>query len=364
MQKTVIKMTMNGIMLFFLLLLISCNVQVEEETVTTEIGQAVDTTDRTNNFYDNEKVYDLAVHPLIVDGEVANPGPVDLSVLPLHSVIVKETLLSDDGDTFVGAYRYDGYSLFDILNERILQKANVEEFNPIIDLYVEIENEAGEKACLSWGEIYYPNHLHEIIIATKVMRIVPSKTKDLWPLPENSKLVVATDLITERNISSPVKITVYSYPRSFETVKGLKPLYSPDLKIHVDDVIVETLDRNPPDFRVQEYHTIFYGRGRGIHSTQPFSGVMLKDVLGRHVSSDRENLMNGIFLVVARDGYRSVFTFSEVMNRNDQSEVLLICHPEVTDDGIFRLFPAGDFFSDRAVKGITDIYYFGQHQQE
>ena len=362
MQKTVIKTFLNSAMLFFLLLLNSCTVQVEEEIVTNDIKQAVDSTDRTNNFYDNELVYDLVVSPLRVEGEVANPGAVDFAGLPLHSVIVKETLLSEEGDSFVGAYRYDGYSLFDILNERILRKANAEEFNPIIDLYVEVENEAGEKACLSWGEIYYPNHLHEILIATRVMRIVPSKTKDLWTLPERSKLVVGTDLITERNISSPVRISVYSYPRSFETVKGLKPLYSPDLKIYVDDVTVATLDENPSDLKVMDYQTIFYGRGRGIHSTQPFSGVMLKEILGRHVPFTRESLMNGIFLVVAKDGYRSVFTFSEVMNRNDQSEVLLICHPEVTDNGIFRLFPAGDFFSDRAVKGITDIYYFGQHK--
>jgi len=33
------------------------------------------------------------------------------------------------------------------------------------------------------------------------MRIVPSKTKELWQLPETSKLVVANDLLTERNIS-------------------------------------------------------------------------------------------------------------------------------------------------------------------
>ena len=123
----------------------------------------------TNNFYDNVETYALPVKDLYIEGEVANPGKVDFSVLPVHSVIVKETLLdSAGGDRFAGAYRYDGYSLFDILNNSILKKANSAEFRPIIDLYVEIENGSGEKVVFSWGEIYYPNNLHKILIASGV----------------------------------------------------------------------------------------------------------------------------------------------------------------------------------------------------
>jgi len=107
----------------------------------------------TNNFYDNTETFPLPVKYLIIEGEIANPGKVDFSELLAHSVIVKETLLdSASGDSFVGAYRYDGYSLFDILDKRILKKANSAEFNPIIDLYVEIENAGGQKVVFSWGE--------------------------------------------------------------------------------------------------------------------------------------------------------------------------------------------------------------------
>ncbi len=171
-----------------------------------------DSLDATNDFYDNAECYDLNLHPVYVGGEIVESGNVDFSKLPLRSVIVKEALLTDSGNKFTGAYRYDGYSLFDILNNKTVDKANAKEFEPIIDLYVEIENEAGDKAMVSWGEIYYPNHLHDILIAKRVTRIVPSKTKDLWSLPTESKLVVAADLLTERNISAPVKITVKSYP--------------------------------------------------------------------------------------------------------------------------------------------------------
>jgi hypothetical protein len=357
-MKKLIFITIIGMMIT------SCNVKNSNTITENNYLRSViaDTVDATNDFYDNAETYNLQVQQVSVDGEIENPGIVDFSKLPIRSIIVKETLLSPNGDQFVGAYRYDGYALYDILNHIKLNKKNKDEFNPIIDLYVQIENDKGEKVNISWGEIFYPNHLQEIMIATRVMRIVPSKTNDLWPLPVQSKLVVASDLITERNISNPVKITVKSYPKSFETVKGLKPLYSPSIDIYKENELLTTLTENPEDLQIEEFHTIFYGRGRGIHSTQPFTGVMLKEVMSEYVECNQKNIREGIFLVVAKDGYRGVFTYSEIMNRNDQSEVLLICRPETKDNGIFRLFPACDFFSDRAIKGINAIYFSANEQ--
>jgi len=324
---------------------------------SSQVNTPPDTTDRTNDFYDDAETYNLPLSKLSVIGEIENPSEIDFSTLPLRTVIVKEALLDGKGNKFIGAYRYDGYSLYDILNLIKLKKVNEKEFRPIIDLYVTIENNKGEKVILSWGEIYYPYHLHEIIIAKQVTRIVPSKTKDLWPLPTESKLIVCTDLITERNISMPSKITVKSYNKSFKTVKGLKPLYSPKIDLYSDNKLVNTLTGISDTFKSEVYSTIFYGRGRGIHSTTPFTGVMLKNILSPYAELSQKSIRTGTFLVVAKDGYRSVYSFSELMNRNDQAEILLICKPELKDDGIFKIFPACDFFSDRAVKGITSIYF-------
>ena len=316
-----------------------------------------DKKDLNNNFYDNEETFALPVQGLEIAGEVENPGPVDFSKMAKHSVIVKETRLKDDGtDTFTGAYRYDGYSLFDILNERILNKRNAAEFRPIIDLYVEIENAKGEKVVLSWGEIYYPNCLHNVIIASDVMRIVPSRSKDQWPLPSECKLVVAGDLVSERNIAAPVKITVKSWPGSFKVNQDLTPLTSPQITQYTEGKATGTMTSLPEGMQVETLHTIFYGRGRGIHKTEPFSGVYLKSILEKKNTFDREHLKKGLVAIVGADGYRSVFSFSEIMNRNDQAEILLVPVADVNDGGKFRIFPACDFFSDRAVKAVEGIY--------
>jgi hypothetical protein len=337
--------------------LIACNQVSPDNQKNQTSSQFIDSTDMTNNFYDNTETYDLPLVDLTIEGEIANPGKVDFSSLTKHSVIVKETLLdSAGGDRFTGAFRYDGYSLFDILDKRIIKKANAEEFNPIIDLYVEIENDKGEKVVFSWGEIYYPNDLHKILIASSVSRIVPSKTKELWALPVSSKIVAGSDLITERNISNPFRITVRSYPKSFPTVKGLSPLYSEKVLLFEGKDKAGELNSVPPSMNKETFNTIFYGKGKGIHSTMPFIGFMLKDVLKSYYPSNRENLRSGIVCIVARDGYRSALSYSEIFNRNDQQEFLLVETEEGEDGGLFRMFAAGDFFSDRAVKSVTEVH--------
>ncbi len=319
--------------------------------------QFIDSTDMTNNFYDNTETYQLPLKELTVEGEITNPGKVDFSVLQKHSVIVKETLLDSAGkDRFIGAYRYNGYSLFDILDKRILQKANSEEFKPIIDTYVEIENGKGEKVVFSWGEIYYPNNLHRILIADGVSRIVPSKTKDMWELPSESKIVAGNDLITERNIYSPVKITVRSFPKSFKVLNGLSPMFSGQIRLFDQGTSIGVLDGHTPKFDKITYNTVFYGRGKGIHSTEPFTGSMLKDVFALTYPVSRKNLQKGIMCISAEDGYRSAFSYSEIFNRNDQQEFLLIEIEPGEDGGLFRVFPAGDFFSDRAIKSVSEIH--------
>jgi hypothetical protein len=346
-------------LLLFLLSLISCTNQPTQLVGNEKkpLSQSIDTSDMTNNFYDNAEVYQLPVKELLIDGEIANPGKVDFTNLPVRSVIVKETLLDRvGGDRFIGAYRYDGYSLFDILDNTILKKANINEFKPIIDLYVVIENEKGEKVVFSWGEIYYPNDLHKILIASSVSRIVPSKTKELWPLPVESKIVVASDLVTERNISSPAKITVKSYPHSFIVQQGMSPIYSSRIDIFGSSKKSDQIETLPANLTEVTFNTVFYGRGKGIHSTTPFNGILLKELLLKYYPVTRENLKSGMICIAGIDGYRSAVSYSELFNRNDQQEFLLIKTKDNADGGHFRIFAASDFFSDRAIKSVSEIH--------
>ncbi len=314
---------------------------------------------QTNDFYDDAPLFDLQTGVLTVSGEIENAYTVDFKQLPLRQVIVKEASYTETDGNFIGAYLYEGFSLYDILNQAVLKKKNAEVFPPIIDLYIEIENQAGEKTVVSWGEIYYPVNRHQILIATKVRRIVPSKTKDLWPLPTVSKLVVSTDLITERNIDSPSKITVKSANIEYP-IKRDENMYSENYKVRGLDKPNASMRRTSPEAEVKKqkditYRTIFYGRGMGIHSTTPFTGNLFKEVFADQFPVTKESIKTGLIVTAGIDGYRGVFTLSEIFNRNDQAELLIVPQKNVKGTGAYQLFPAMDFFSDRAIKSLMEI---------
>ncbi|NTW23217.1 MAG: hypothetical protein HGA37_00845 [Lentimicrobium sp.] len=312
---------------------------------------------QTNDFYDDAPQNDLKMSTLTLAGEIANPGIVDFSLLPVRQLVVKETAFNGENGKFEGAYQYEGYSLYDILDKVVLKKKNETEFPPIIDLYVEIENADGEKIVLSWGEIYYPIHRHEILIAAKVRRIVPSKTKDLWPLPADSKLIVASDLYTERNISNPVKITVKSSTLSFKIDRDIPDMYAPELKFYTGSRHLTTLADGMLKGNMVSYGSVFYGRGRGIHGTTPFNGVMFKNFAAEYYKMSPEALKTGLFIVSAPDGYRAVFTYSEIFNRNDQAEVLIVPYNNKKNEGAYLLYPAADFFSDRSIRCWNEVKF-------
>lgn len=312
----------------------------------------------TNNFYDKSETYPLPVKELYVDGEIANPGKVDFSVLRKRSLIVKEALPDRNGAIrFSGAFRYDGYSLFDILETRIIKKVNESEFGSVIDLFTEIENDEGDRALFSWGDIYYPNNLHRIIIASDVTRIVPSKTKELWELPDKSRIVAASDLITMRNISNPVKITVKSFPVSYRMNRGMSPMNSPLIKLFHDGKKLGEIESVHDSITDKTIESIFYGRGRGIHSTTPFTGPLLKEVLTAYYPPEKYDLQRGVLCFAGLDGYRCAVSYSELFNRNDQQEFLIIRMKEGEYGGAWRIFAACDFFSDRAVKSLYEIHF-------
>ena len=66
----------------------------------------------------------------------------------------------------------------------------------------------------------------------------------------------------------------------------------------------------------------------------------LKDLLLKDYPVNRDNLKSGIVCIVGKDGYRSVVSYSELFNRNDQQEFMLIKTRPEEDGGLFRIFAA------------------------
>jgi len=313
-----------------------------------------DTDRESNDFYSRSPMRELDTAPLIVDGEVENPGPVNLKGLALHSVTVRQARWHQRGREFVGAYRFEGVSLFDILRNKAVRKRD-DSFPPPVDLFLEILDGKGKRVFVSWGEVFYSRVPHRILVATRVSPIVPSKIRSVPPLPKNSLLVCADDLYAIRSLDSPRRITVRSVTVKIPIHKGMAYVSSERIKIAMHGKQIAELSDSEAFPGKRLMRSVFFGRGRGFHGFHNYSGWDLGAVLKRSINITPEFLARGYLVVTSVDGYRAVFGASEVFNRNDGNAFILLEGGLCENKGPWALYPGPDFFSDRAVAGINAI---------
>jgi hypothetical protein len=322
----------------------------------------------SNNYYAQEEATELK-GPLrmVVTGEVPNEQTVKLKRIPYRSVAVREARLSGDTVAFEGLFRYDGYALCDILSSIKVDKLSKDDFYPPGDLYVEVRNDDGEVAVFSWGEIFYAANMYNIIIAKYVTRVAPGKTGELWKLPTTTKLVVGSDRLSERNISAPTSITIRSLQGNYILNQGMtEPSHA--LIFEQADGSSVALDARTPEFAQQmasipsqTYTNVLYGHGMGFKGYGGYSGWWLSEVMAPHYEISAKDLRTGMLSVEGLDGYRAAVSFSEVMNRNDQAEMILMYAGDETGEGGregFSTYAGNDMFVDRAIKSLSKIRLF------
>lgn len=368
----------------------------------------------SNNFFNQEASTTLpGAKYITLTGEVEKDVTLKLSKMPLRSVTVRETRLtgnsfkgtvisqgaftgswcdsiggyipktaptkenpvqiapdgapsiSKEGLDFFGTYRYDGYALCDILSALRVDKLSKEEFWPPVDLYIEVSNEAGDRAVFSWGELFYSADMYSIMIAKRVTRVHTGKTGELWALPSQMQLVVKSDLYCERNIPNPTKITVRSLKGTYIVNRDSTVFVGQPDRVEVsvtengNTSLLGIITKTDPSIPIFSYPEIYYGHGMGYKGEKVFRGQMIRDILAPYFSrTDAQSLRSGIVSVAAIDGYRASFSLSELINRNDASEPLLM-HSfgkgEESGRETFSLFATCDAFADRSIKGLTEI---------
>jgi hypothetical protein len=303
-----------------------------------------------NSLFENAESKSYAVKSIMVQGEVQNPGPVSLDSLPLRSSAIKEMGMENGKQVFKGAFFVTGYSLYDILDGKKFKKDPENKFSPPVDMYVIVENEKGEKAVFSWGEIYYRNSF-DILIAKSIWAINPARVKTKWALPEEPRLMCGSDLLNIRFLSNPTKITVKSFHGNLPSEKP-KDIYSAEFKIVTGTGSV-AIGEIGSSAEIRTLSNISYGHGMGFKDVLNLTGFRLKDLIKPRLSLG--DVRDTIAVVSAKDGYRVVLSASEILNRNDNQDFILVDRKGSADDGRYLLFEAGDFFADRDVRAVEKI---------
>jgi hypothetical protein len=312
---------------------------------------AQDSSQGYNSLFDVSEARIFTPGKILVQGEVQDPGTVDLSQLPIHSAPVKELALENGKQSFKGAFFVRGYALCDILNSKKAKKAPESAFSPLVDMYAVVENNKGEKAVFSWGEIFYRNSFN-ILITRSVQAINPARAKTTWSLPEDPRLICADDLLNARFVSNPTRITVKSYHGRIASEKP-KDIGSPEIRIVTKAGSSVIRDMNA-SIEKRRYDSVLYGHGMGFKEVLGFTGYLLKNLIAANAQITPLDLREGITIVSAKDGYRSVFSLSEIMNRNDNQDFLLNDLKDAANGGRYTLI-VPDFFADRNVKSVERI---------
>jgi len=311
-----------------------------------------------NDSYDNERAVKLDGKMPYVSGEIKNPGQANIDELELRTVVVKEYFPAkiNEQPEFRGAFQYTGYSLSDIVKDYVVSKYNKSEFGLNTDIFVVVENDEGDKAVFSYGELYLTQDNHDIILATHVQPIFPTASDDKWPLPEKIRLVASNDYITVRNIEKPSRIIIRSFPESFPGTKGISPLFSPEIEINGPGGKKAIIDNSATVEDLKICHNlVFFGMHKGLKGPRNYTGRPLSDLLREKFYFPNGDLARGVIAIGAKDAYRVVFSLSEILNRTDMAEVMLLDEPG-NDDGRFIVHPGADFFADRHLKGAGLAY--------
>ncbi len=314
-----------------------------------------------NSLYHQTALVSLATGPLQVAGEIKNGGNVDLTRFYKHEIVVKESVYhSDSGIQFRGAFRYMGYSLFDLLHPYEVQKKNAEMFRPQIDLYIVIENAAGDSVVFSWSEIFHTGIPHQVLLATEAGPIVPHKKEVSYDPGKVWKVVAATDLFAFRELINPVRITIRSFDRKdYPIDRDKAPLYSGKIDVFVKDSLYGQILPVYDTTLYVRYYSTFYGMGMGYHPARFFEGPLLKAMLPSAPGAYQTQWnRKGLVCFAALDGYRTIYSYSELFNRADQVFPILSVAEKQNDGGFYRIFHPADFYADRSVKALSEIYFF------
>ncbi len=314
-----------------------------------------------NSYYHKTPETSMQISELWVGGEVENSGQVDLNDFYKREVFYKEALPNDSGTVnFVGAYRFSGYSLFDLLDGFILDKMNKAEFRPAMDVYVVIENDLGETVTFSWAEIFYTHLPHQIIIATESAPIEPHKIEVDYPVTEKWTVIAANDLFSYRVLENPVKITVKSFDKkNYPIDRSLRNSISPKVKLVLDNQLLMTIDTNYKAPQTESYSSLFYGMGMGYHPIPVFEGMTLYPLIASEVQTDVKRWMkDGLVCFVGNDGYRVIYSYAELFNRVDQVKPILSKITNNPDNGYFRVYHPDSFYADMSAKNLMEIYFF------
>jgi len=263
---------------------------------------------------------------------------------------------------FMGTYRYSGIPVLHILEGVAVKKPDNAAFDRPLDMIVTFENAAGERVHFSYGELTMTADANPVILAFDRKELVPSKPKKDEPYKWNAhrenikglRLVCPAEPDTARYLDD-----VRSVHLNDVTVdNSLLPAMKKGEKCAASSLTVIAGGKAKPVRLVGVERAavkgwVRTGHGQGYKGISDAEGYNLASLLAKNFPGCGPK---NFFLFVACDGYRSIFSGTEVFKTLDGRGMMLV---EKLDGkkpaGGYTLGPVNDYYVDRDIWGLSHI---------
>jgi hypothetical protein len=296
---------------------------------------------------------------LTIGGEVAMErrfDAADLSELPATNLRTRE--LTRDGD-YLGAYAYTGVSLRHLL-QTVEPRKQSAGFQRPLDMLVTATDAGGRRAHFSYGEIAMADDANPILLAYRREPVVPIKSAEsytgnkLTQALEGLRLVCPGDLNVDRYLDQVVTLRLTTPEVSLEGLPASRKGHRCS-----SDSILRCTEQGcmPAELEGLEQRTVRdwvrVGHGRGFKGISSASGDSLVSFLEHNFP---DHCLSRFYLFIACDGYRSLFSGTEIFETAKGRRSLIITELDgKPPHGGLTLGPVGDYFVDRDVWGLSHV---------
>jgi hypothetical protein len=336
---------------------------------------------------------DASSHAVYFKGAVAQPGLLNAALtrgLPTYRRLVKVT---GSNGQYRSTMEVEGYSLKDLL-DRIQVKKEDDGFNLALDTYITVKGRGGEQTLLSYSEAYLASDGGPLLVE-RARLLLPhhhqslgddnsnptilhnaeersglnlqscsschtGNTAPVLSVPQGWMLVIPSDDSSRRYVEDVVEINVHQVGISVKDTRATAK------NVVIDVPVLVGPDGKQTPLTAQRYsrapkstwQDMTFGLGKGFHGHHTWQGTSL-DALLRPLLPPGTDPSKTWVLVTAADGYRSLFSGSEIFAAPEGKNVLLADREDGqalgAGSGRYHIVSKSDFFIDRSVRQVKEI---------
>jgi len=288
----------------------------------------------------------------------------------LATTRIRTREISPEG-IFLGAYIHLGIPVFNILEGIAPLKPDHFNFDQPLDILVTFRSDSGKTSCFSFNELIMTDDRSPVTLAFSRKQLFPTAEKVRETYPYNVykedikglRLICPKEPDTGRYLDNVIRISYSVIPVNETRLPPRKK------KFKCKSQAITCIDSEktfPAIFEgvaeSENKHWIRIGHGHGYDEIATAKGYDLRSFLRTNFSSLTSD---DFFLFVACDGYRALFSGREIFLTDDGSGMMIIdsLNRQPPSEG-YMLAPTKDYFSDRAMWGLSSVVRIHRDQLE